>query len=117
MNQIAKLFADAFIRFGGDGSNTLHIYDDGYVLSLACSIDRHLSIRGILLEQWTTIDEARSSDGFLSVFVIRDDMSGPLHPILVGATDGFKDHRLDDLNTIESAAQWFERGSQIALKD
>ena len=60
---------------------------------------------------------ARSSDGFLSVFVIRDDMTGPLHPILVGATDGFKDHRLDDLNTIESAAQWFERGSQFPAKD
>ncbi len=110
MSQIAKLFADTFARFGGANSNTLHIYDDGYVLSIACTAERHLSIRETLLEEWQTIEEARSGDGFLSVFVIHDDSGDPLHPIFVGATDGFKDHRLDDLNTIDSAAQWFERG-------
>ena len=117
MSQIAKLFADNFARFGGESSNTLHIYDDGYVLSIACSSDRHLAIRKILLEEFQTIDEARSSDGFLSVFVIRGNSDGPLHPIMVIATDGFKDHRLDDHNTIEIASQLFERVSRIKCGD
>jgi len=114
---IAKTFADAFSRFGGESSNTLHIYDDGYVLSIACSSDRHLAIRKILLEEWQTIDEARSSDGFLSVFVIRGISDGPHHPIMVATTDGYKDHRQDDHNTIDIAAEWFERGSRIKCGD
>jgi len=117
MSQIAKLFADTFTRFGGANSNTLHIYDDGYVLSIACTAERHLSIREILLEEWQTIEEARSGDGFLSVFVIHDDSGDPLHSIFVIATDGFKDHRLDDLNTIDSAAQWFERGRHLVYEE
>lgn len=111
---IAKTFADAFTRFGGESSNTLHIYDDGYVLSIACSSDRHLSIREILLEEYGTIDEARSSDGFLSVFVVRCNTADQQHPIMVATTDGYNDHRQDDLNTIDIAAEWFEQGKRLA---
>lgn len=117
MSQIAKLFADTFARFGGADSNTLHIYDDGYVLSIACTAERHLRIREFLLKEWQTIEEARSGDGFLSVFVIHDDSGHPLHPILVAATDGFKDHRQDDLNTIDIAAEWFERSRHLAFEE
>ena len=62
-------------------------------------------------------DEARSSDGFLSVFLIRGNGYGPLHPIMMAATDGFKDHRQDDHNTIEIASQLFERVSRIKCGD
>jgi hypothetical protein len=97
----AKLFAT---YFHAEDKNTLHIYDDGFVLLVACATDRHLAIRKSLLQEWPHLEEARSDDGFMSVFVLEghvpDDRSD-ISPWLVTVTDAFRDHRFEDWHTLE----------------
>lgn len=97
----AKVFADAF---NGE-SNVLHVFDDGYVVAVACSPGRHLTIRDHLKKEWPTVEEARSDNGFLGVFVVPAEVPLPSNefpPMLVVLTHGFNDHRYSDWNTLGS---------------
>ena len=109
-----QIIANGFNTFAID--NTLHIYDDGYVLALTCSQSRHKKIVAQLRQQYGRIESAVSSDGFLSVFLIFS--VPPANPdsdlFLVDLSDGFKDHRLDDCNTIDLIAEWFARGPRVS---
>lgn len=114
----AKWLSDSFPAHDG---NVLHIYDDGYILVVACSADRHLTIRKTLKEQWPAIEEARSSDGFLSVFVIPTVLSMSIKPdndpLLSLLTDGYLDHRAEDFHTIEDAAELCRRQKRTETDD
>lgn len=110
MNERAKILADAFNRLSD--KNTLHIYSDGYVISIACSAERHLSIREVFKEMYPTFEEARSSDGFLSAFVIPTDVPegiDKVHPAVAVLTTGYNDHRQSDWHRIDEAVELMRR--------
>ena len=95
--------------FHADDGNTLHVYDDGFILLVACSAERHLLIQEVLLRDWPQVEEARSSDGFMSIFVLEGyvptNKSG-FNPLLVALTDGFTDHRrTKDWRTLDIVTQ------------
>ncbi len=93
--------------FHAEGGNTLHVYDDGFILLVACSPERHLLIREVLLRDWPQLEEARSSNGFMSVFVLEGHVpidTSDFNPLLVALTDGCTDHRIDDWHTLDIVA-------------
>src|SRR4051794_15689732 len=109
MTTRAEVFAEAHARLAGD-SDCLHIYEDGYVLVVACSADRHLTIRKSLRKFFAVVEDARSRDGFLSAWVLPADVGGQRYPelpgrgILVVLTEGYTDHRMDDAYRLDDAA-------------
>ena len=109
----AELFAETFRADQGD---VLHIYDDGFILMVACSADRHLEIRALLKEHYHAFEEARSHDGFQSAFVIPADLSdtdvlgtpsqlSDKHFVPCSCSPHFNDHRLSDLWRLEDAEE------------
>ena len=90
--------------FDAEDRNRLHVYHDGFVLVVACTPERHRKIRDELLEVWPHLEDARSDDGFLSVFVLEGhvpDNKSEINPTLRELTDGCADHRLDVWDTLE----------------
>jgi hypothetical protein len=79
-------------------------------MAVACSPDRHLSIRELLALFHPDAEEAHSSDGFLSVFVA--EFTPPprpedVGPVWVVATEDFRDHRGEKIDEIDAAVQLF----------
>ncbi len=110
----AQLFVE---NYRADQGDVLHIYDDGFVLMVACSGKRHLAIRELLRNRYPTVEEARSSDGFQSAFVIPvnpDELGTPSeianrHSACCVLSTHFNDHRWDDWHTLENAEAMAER--------
>ena len=111
----ANVFANTF---HGD-KDTLYIYSDGYIVSKACSQAGVNSIRKMLEEEFPNvqIEEARSDDGFLSVWVIPCDMSNlpfkedelqwSIPPVFMAITESYGDNRWSDWGTLDLAADLF----------
>lgn len=78
--------------------------------------DRYLAYRQHLRKFFPDFQEARY--GELSVFVVPFEV-GPttdvyqIHPWLVAPTDGYKDHRWEDINTLEAAIDLFSATIQV----
>ncbi len=107
----ALIFAEACNREASD--NTLHVYHDGYVLTTACSPDRHRATLALLLMHFPAVEDARSDDGFLSAFVIPHEIvDESWHAFQWLAINGYKDHRHDDCDDIDSAADLLRMGLQ-----
>jgi hypothetical protein len=118
LNRVAKMFADCISDSGRDTQNLLHAYEDGYVVSVACSPRRHSHIYEALQKQWPRIGEGRSSDGFISVFVIPDSRAataGDFAPLLVLVTDALVDHRQRDTGTISISAECIANGFPVIV--
>jgi hypothetical protein len=117
MSERARLFADGFAGAGEMGDR-LHIYHDGYILILTASADRHLAVRQGLRRCFPAVEEARSSDGLLSAFVLPDQNAASLRPEdvlslpadLVVCIRGYVDHRAEDAYTLEGVEDLFRRG-------
>lgn len=98
--QREKVFANACAF---DGENNLHIYDDGYVLAVACSDESRIKIRQDIADAGFQTEEAMSDDGFLTVWVIpclrrHSDLN-----ILRLHSSKYHDHRTEDYHTLTLA--------------
>jgi len=108
----AKAFANGYNLASGDA---LHIYSNGYAVAVACTVERHRVISGEIRRAFSNANEARSDDGFLSVWIVLCDTSTlPAEPkeliryvlpLFVALTDHFSDHRQEDCDTLELAAE------------
>ena len=109
MNEQAKTFADLFRRFAQYVPDTLHIYTDGLVMAVSGMSDRHLDIRDILKRDNPAFEETRA--GNISVFLIPMDMTATapedLPPHVIGPTTGYHDHRQEDLDSLDTALDFF----------
>jgi hypothetical protein len=108
-NQTARVLAQGFHRVGG-AADTLHVYIDGFVLVLGGKTDRHLSIRNVLMKDHPGFEEARVEN--LSVFVVPMDVSldatwMEFPPLMVATTNGYHDHRSEDVFTLGAAVGLF----------
>lgn len=84
----------------------LHIYDDGFALVLACSGERHRVVREELKTIWPDLEEARSLDGLVSVFVLPETPRGfDFDPLLMRLSDEFHDHRHEAWHTLDMAVE------------
>jgi len=105
MNERAMPIARMLERFAGEETDdALHIYDDGLILQVRGSPDRHLAVRDWMVNHYPGFEEARA--GNWSVFLVPMDVGTTpppkVPPFFVAATGGYADHRLDDCSTIES---------------
>lgn len=109
---VAKLAE--FLR--ADNGDVAHIYDDGLVLAVACSTERHGKLREFLAQHYDVLD-ARSRDGFSAVFVLRFLSLGTTAledlPPIIGITTHYADQRQDDWHTLTDAEELAERYAEI----
>lgn len=107
-----------FLR--ADDGDVAHIYDDGLVLAVACSTERHRKLRDFLRQHYDVID-ARSKDGFSAVFVVRSLSlaTSPLKdlPPIAGMTTHYADHRQDDWHTLADAEELAERHLRLTSQE
>lgn len=85
----------------------LHVYRDGFLLVVACNVERHNNIAR-LLHKKLDLEGARTPDQFGSVFVwpqkdVPDDRS-QWPSALCLMSSGFVDHRNHEVNTLEQLA-------------
>lgn len=103
-NDKALVFAKAFSQLGT--GNTLHVYVDGVVVFIEGGSDRHLAVRDVLKTEHPGFGEARL--GIDSAFVVPIDLGwdtpvSDLPPLFVVTTNGYSDHRNENLFSIEAA--------------
>jgi hypothetical protein len=125
MSDRARLFAEG-LRLTGEVGDTLLVFQDGYALAVAASADRHLALRKGLRAFCPVVEEGRSSDGFLSAFIVPDeaargvrldpfqarregDSDRAVPPWVAAGTDGYKGPRQSHFPTLAAAEGLFRR--------
>jgi hypothetical protein len=104
-NDRALTLAKAYARHPSLSLNCLHIYDDGYVVVVDGTADRHLACRESLQSAFAGFEEARSPGNDFSVFLVPDNnvplpekLEDDINPFLHVMTmqGGYHDHRQQD---------------------
>ena|SRR5579859_37203 len=122
---IAKGFLNTQIQSRKPVGDTLHIYDDGLVVVLNGTSDRHLLARQMFQKPYPHFEEARAGD--VSVFVVpmdvpytftkdtRLDRHLPEAPdLFIAMTNYYHDHRLQDWHTLADVEELQRRALEIA---
>jgi hypothetical protein len=96
-------------------SSTAHIYSDGYILAFPVQEVNQQRMLDTLLKCCPRAETARSSRFVVFVLPMDDTDHKALRALVMFTTEGYHDHRQEDVHRIEDAASLLEE--VVALFD